>query len=94
MCIDQLNTALIKLFLIQNFKGPPDESLPGKGPPAEGSGDCPDKEPAEGLATASLAQGPAVEDPAIEDPAAEGPAAKNPAGGLGNIAQSFLKYKL
>ena len=72
----------------------PDESLSGIGPPAEGPGDCPDKEPAEGLATASLAQGPAVEDPAAEGPAAEGPAAKNPYGGLGNITQSFLTYKL
>ena len=76
-------------------EGPPDENPPGKGTPAEGPGDCPDKEPAKGLATASLAQGPAVEDPAVGDPAAEGPAAKNPAGGLGNsITQSFLKYKL
>ena len=47
-------------------EGPSDESPPGKGPPAEGLGNCPGKEPAEGLATASLAQGPAVEDPAAE----------------------------
>ena len=40
--------------------------------------------PAKGSASASIA----------EDSAAEGPAAKSPAGGLGNITQSFLKYKL
>ena len=63
-------------------EGPPDKGPPGEGPPAEDQVDCTGEEPA------NLAQSPA------EGPAAEGPVAQSPTGGLGNIAQSFLKYKL
>ena len=59
-------------------EGPPGEGPPGQGPPADGPGEGP---PAKGSASASVAEGPA----------AKGPAAKGPAG---NIAKSFLKYKL
>ena len=60
----------------------PGKGPPGKGPPAEDPVDCTGEEPA------NLAQSPA------EGPAAEGPVAQSPTGGLGNIAQSFLNYKL